>query len=58
VTKIGLLIPSVNMVAEGEFHAGTSAEVTVHTARMKVEGSSADYFIREREQAALSLAGS
>jgi maleate cis-trans isomerase len=43
VTKIGLLIPAVNTVAEGEFQAGTSAEVTVHTAEVKVEGTSADY---------------
>jgi maleate isomerase len=42
MTKIGLLIPSVNTVAEGEFHAGTPAEVTVHTARMRIDGTSAE----------------
>jgi maleate isomerase len=42
MTRIGLLIPSVNTVAEGEFHAGTAEEVTVHTARMRIDGTSAD----------------
>jgi maleate cis-trans isomerase len=40
VTKVGLLIPSANTVAEGEFHAGTPAEVSIHTARMKRAGTS------------------
>jgi maleate isomerase len=42
MTRIGLLIPAVNTVAEGEFHAGTPTEVTVHTARMRIDGTSAD----------------
>jgi maleate isomerase len=40
--RVGLLIPAVNTVAEDEFHAGTPDDVTVHTARMSVGGTSAD----------------
>jgi len=40
--RMGLLIPAVNTVAEEEFHAGTPAEVSVHTARMSVGGTSAE----------------
>lgn len=39
--RIGLLIPAVNTVTEDEFHAGTPADVTVHTARMTVSDTSA-----------------
>lgn len=41
MTRIGLLIPAVNTVAEQEFHAGVPPGVTVHTARMRVRGTSA-----------------
>jgi maleate cis-trans isomerase len=40
--RVGLLIPAVNTVAEEEFHAGTPDDVSVHTARMGVGGTSAD----------------
>jgi maleate isomerase len=40
--KLGLLIPSVNTVAEREFHAGTPDDVSVHTARMTCTGTSSD----------------
>lgn len=40
MTRIGLLIPAVNTVAEAEFHAGMPPGVSVHTARMRVGGTS------------------
>lgn len=40
--RVGLLIPAVNTVAEEEFHAGTPDDVSVHTARMSVGGTSAE----------------
>jgi maleate isomerase len=50
--RVGLLIPAVNTVAEEEFHAGTPDDVSVHTARMSVGGTSAD---EVREMVAESL---
>lgn len=41
--RLGLLIPAVNTVSEGEFHAGVPPWVTVHTARMHVAGTTADH---------------
>lgn len=38
--RLGLMIPAVNTVAEGEFHAQAPAEVTVHTARLYPGGTS------------------
>jgi maleate isomerase len=34
------MVPSGNTVAEDEFHAGVPAGVTVHTARMRIAGTS------------------
>jgi len=37
--RLGLMIPCVNTIAEGEFHDGATGDVTVHTARMAVTGT-------------------
>jgi hypothetical protein len=50
MTKIGLLMPSVNTDAEGEFCRGIG-EIGLETFDF-------DQFVRERERAPLSLAGS
>jgi maleate isomerase len=39
VTKLGLLLPSVNTVTEPEFQAAVPERVSVHTARMFIDGT-------------------
>lgn len=36
--RLGLMIPSVNTVAEGEFHSMVPGDATVHTARLYPQG--------------------
>jgi len=38
--RLGLMIPAVNTVAEGEFHAQVPEDVSVHTARLYPGGTS------------------
>jgi maleate isomerase len=40
--RLGLMIPAVNTVAEGEFHAAAPAGLSVHTARLHPGGTSRD----------------
>jgi maleate isomerase len=44
--RLGLMIPAVNTVAEGEFHAGTPDGVSVHTARLYPGGTTREAMLR------------
>lgn len=54
--RVGLLIPSTNTVAEVDFYRSLPYDTTLHTARMYVEGTSADSQLRMLEQFALPAA--
>lgn len=43
--RLGLMIPAVNTVAEGEFHDGVPPQVSVHTARLYPQGTTSEILL-------------